>query len=226
MQKAIILRNDEVQAILRGHKTTIRLPAFAQEDLREFHVKLYPEGWWFRGRCYQNWQAAEHDILSVQRLSRYSRGDTLYVKEAWVPDPGGNGIFYKADMPIRNSTTCLRSSDLKWKSGACMPKDSARLFLRVQSIHIERLQDISAEQCEAEGIRAWTKDGRLYKYYPADEEGDYPDCKWSECPRTPQEAMHTWWDIRYKNQLRAKGWDANPWVLVVKFTPFLKDMLE
>lgn len=66
--------------------------------------------------------------------------------------------------------------------------------------------------------RAWTKDGKLYKYFPADKEGDYPNCAWSECPRTPKEAMEKIWNSTIKkSDLNRYGWEANPWVWVIEF---------
>lgn len=87
------------------------------------------------------------------------------------------------------------------------------------------MQDITDEECADEGICAWTKDGKLYKYFPADREGDYPACPWNECPRTPKEAMQRVWDesIRSKESRKFFGWDANPWVEVVKFEQISKE---
>jgi len=96
-----------------------------------------------------------------------------------------------------------------------MPRKAARIFLRVTGVRVERLQDITPEGVVAEGIQSFTKDGTLYKYAVADEEGDYPAQKWSDCARTPAEAFERLWDGTYAK--RGYSWEDNPWVFVVEF---------
>lgn len=68
-----------------------------------------------------------------------------------------------------------------------MPKAAARIWLEVKDVGIERLQDIDDEGVVAEGLQMGA---------PYDE----------------------LWDSTIKKADRGKfGWDANPWVWVIKF---------
>ena len=147
-------------------------------------------------------------------------------------------IRFSSREPTRNSDgfdDFVRKwpiGDGRWNGPISMPKEAARFFLRVNLVRLEHLQDISDEDCMSEGIRSWTKDGKLYKYFPADAEGDYPACAWVSCPRTPQDAMHRIWDDRIRSKgmtqqsdigMHRYSWGHNPWVQVAQFEQISKE---
>lgn len=68
-----------------------------------------------------------------------------------------------------------------------MPKEAARLFLRVTGVRVERLQDIDDDGVVAEGLKI----------------GDDFDVLWDSTIK--------------KDDLPLYGWDANPWVWVIEF---------
>lgn len=129
---------------------------------------------------------------------RYWPGDILYARETWAFDTGdtdgeiGTGYFaYRADD--------LHHPDCKWRPSIHMPKDAARIFLRVKGVSIERLQDITAEECPMEGVP-------LFSGLVSDREKHY------------KTAFAKLWDSTIKPaDLSTCGWDANPWVWVIKF---------
>lgn len=159
----------------------------------------------------------------VEARAPFAPGDILYVRESFYKDAGR--YLYRADyMPGEKFCRNGREIDIKWSPSLHMPKEAARLFLRIQAVHYERLQDITDEQIMSEGIQRWTKDGSLYKYWPADAEGDWPDCKWTDCPRSPREAMAKLWDSTIaSDKIATLGWDANPWVWVIEFERIPKE---
>lgn len=170
----------------------------------------------------------------------YRTGDILYVRETFGLYHQEPGFYvYKADKHIG-----AEFDGFKWRPSIHMPRKAARIFLRGTGVKVQRVQDITNEECIAEGIRAWTKDGKLYKYYPADCEGDHPACDWQDCPKTPKEAMrrvwnicysrpqpvkdhgvirhyesYPWEDIQETRTYRGKPWRVmgNPWVWVIEF---------
>lgn len=184
----------------------------------------------------------------ISKKPLYQAGDILFVQETWRAGAAHRfecdaRIEFKAGRPnsiIRfSSREPTRNADGYddfvrkwpiedgyWNGPITMPKEAARFFLRVTDICLEHLQDITDEGCLYEGIRTWTKDGKLYKFFPADREGNYPACAWDRCPRTPKEAMRILWDCNLRAKalgpypeitMQRYGWDANPWVQVIRF---------
>lgn len=92
-----------------------------------------------------------------------------------------------------------------------MPKSACRLWLEVESIAVERLQDISEEDAKAEGVYfyGWDdEDQDDYKNYSYDDV--YGD-DWGVL--TAKESFKTLWE-------KINGpfsWGRNPWVWVIKF---------
>ena len=82
-----------------------------------------------------------------------------------------------------------------------MPREAARIFLRVTDVRVERLQSITEEQAQAEG---------LYKGWAETEE--------SSMAVTAKQAFMWVWDSTIKPADRVSyGWIANPWVWVIRF---------
>lgn len=82
--------------------------------------------------------------------------------------------------------------------------------IRITDVKVERLQDISDEDCIKEGVCKWTKDKELYKYDLTD---GFEMFEWRDKPRTPQEAYAALID-----KISGKGtWESNPYVFVYDF---------
>ena len=71
-------------------------------------------------------------------------GDTLIVKETWQYNPYG-GIVYRAGSGI------VDCDGRGWRPSTNMPRWASRLTLRLLDVRVERLQDITEEDAEAEG---------------------------------------------------------------------------
>ena len=82
--------------------------------------------------------------------------------------------------------------------------------IRITNVRVERLQDISDEDCLAEGVCKWTKDRELFKYDMAD---GFEMFEWRDMPRTPREAYAALID-----RISGKGtFESNPYVFVYEF---------
>lgn len=133
-------------------------------------------------------------------------GDILYVRETWAVWSRTEGtapeIHYKADGEYLK--------DVKWRPSIHMPREAARLFLRVKDVRVERLQDIG-------GYEIIIKEGASPDPY------DYQSPEWYDTrPELLTEAARAafagLWDSTMKHADRAVcGWDANPWVWVIEF---------
>ncbi|MBX9886660.1 MAG: hypothetical protein K2Y30_01845 [Flavobacteriaceae bacterium] len=75
-------------------------------------------------------------------------GDILWVRETFRPlaqEVRSPRFEYKATEEINLAD--------KWKPSLFMPKEACRLFLKIKSIRVERLQDISEEDAISEGAK-------------------------------------------------------------------------
>ena len=121
----------------------------------------------------------------------YQPGDILYVRETWKR--ALNGYYYYEDWQ-RDDIADIT----KWKPSIHMPKEAARIWLKVTDVRVERLQEITAEQIGREGV-----------------EVEYPHVLNGEEKRY---AFSTLWNSTVKkSDLDRYGWDANPWVWVIEF---------
>lgn len=179
--KPIIFNTPMVQAILSGTKTVtrrvIKPPTYVDGE------KDYPHSF----RIIQSGSAAG---LPIEYLP-YHAGEILYVRETFAfdygncEDEGTFSIFYKADGK--------ESPTGKWSPAIHMPKEAARIFLRVTDVRVERLREISALSAIDEGFTDWDDFVKL----------------WDSTIKTVDRNTY--------------GWDANPWVWVIAFERISKD---
>ena len=129
----------------------------------------------------------------------YRKGDILYVRETWAKDSFGHYV-YKTDY---EGTTL--SPDWKWQPSIHMPKEAARIWLKVTDIRVERLQDITEEQAKAEGAI----DNRGFIHSSENEHNVI---------HTAREHFMRIWNSTLKIYNKEQyGWDANPWVWLIEF---------
>ena len=181
-----------VQAILAGRKTQTRRIGKLQGNYVGLGVEIV------RHATKGHEAIATHDAYPGRGTARHAiehcrfgvPGDRLWVRETfaapWGLDykfPGGeSGILYRADNPKKFP------DDGTWKPSIFMPRWASRITLEIVSVRVERLQDISNEDCFAEGLPADSTKGNRTWY------GDL----WEE--------------------INGKGsWDANPWVWRIEF---------
>ena len=139
--------------------------------------------------------------------SRIQPGDVLWVRETWCKWwlPHGEWTYrYKATSPNGNMAPTGPDPEdewlvMPWKPSIHMPREAARLFLRVQEVRIERLHDMRMADIQAEGVVPSTVAGGQWQ-------------QWQ------QDYMKPVWDSTIKKaDLPRYGWDANPWVWVIEF---------
>ena len=190
--KPILFNTEMVRAILDGRKTVTRRVAFPEKDLRPFPRVEYPDGWWFRGRAYRNWDDAMREPQGVMSFCKYRPGDILYVRETWAKIDGEYVFRADDEMPEGWHLTA-------WRPSIHMPREAARIFLRVTDVRVERLQGISPNQCVAEGA----DDGTAFREIG----GEFVRGMFSDL-----------WDSTIKPaDLALYGWAANPWVRVIEY---------
>ncbi len=191
--RPILFNTEMVRAILEGRKTcTRRLVKFLPGENPQWTGYIKDGLMLYNGKN-------EPCI----RQAPYKTGDILYVRETWCKGSYGNEkekYYYKADD---NNFFCT------WHPSIHMPKEAARIFLKVTNVRVERLQEITDDGCIAEGV------------YPS------PCRKCNAtfgCDTCPDEGYHEtdgfselWNSTIKKSDLDRYGWDANPYVWVIEF---------
>lgn len=141
----------------------------------------------------------------------YQPGDILYVRETWEEGYEDGTYIYKADDKLANLPTFKEASKLIYHPSIHMPKKAARIWLKVTDVRMERLQDITPEQAEKEGV------GNLY-YEEIGYSGiDYGNQLDEEYGLAKEQFAWLWNSTIKKPDLDRYGWEANPWVWVIEF---------
>ena len=111
----------------------------------------YPdEGSIFLGRCPFG---EPSDRLWVRETWQHlnNTGQTASAFESWQKSP--EHCFYLAD----ESDPSNKPFSGRWRPSIHMPRWASRITLEVESVRVERLQDITDADAEAEGIRSWAE---------------------------------------------------------------------
>ncbi len=215
----LLMQGPLVRATLEGRKTQTRRP-----------LRNQPPSGYHLVRVCGPWAEFENDGPTLAKYSTKSplgeAGDRLWVRETWgigarpCPVEGGReGIEYRADEGFQEddiSLLPLYSVDPPeghtldeyckrgWRPSIHMPRWACRLVLPLVSVRVERVQDITDEDAEAEGIREWAKtDPKLCALRAAG----------FAVPSRPKFLFRLCWISIYGEG----SWDANPWVWVAEW---------
>lgn len=183
MYRPILFNTEMVKAILNGRKTVtrrcVKLPKYIKAEGEGLYT-LFAEG-----TCYEN----QHFEQIIDYLKKPCEvGDILWVRETWSKNPNYKEYYFKT----RNEQG-IAPYELKWNPSIHMPKEAARIFLKVTEVRVERLKDIMDD-----------KPGPNNQIV---REG----CKYG-C-----DFIAAWESTISKSQRDTYGWDANPWVWVIEF---------
>ena len=184
--KPILFNTEMVRAILEGRKGATRrsVKGYIPDDAVWGYTAFTPKGYIScRGTFADGYKGIFFKLPCES-------GDILYVRETWKKAP--NGYYYYEDWQKDDIADVT-----KWKPSIHMPKEAARIWLKVTDVRVERLQDITSEQISREGV-----------------EVEYPHVLNGEEKRY---AFSTLWNSTIKkSDLDRYGWNANPWVWVIE----------
>lgn len=203
--KPILFNTEMVWAILDGRKSCTRRLVKPQPD--EKHT--YPLGFVTDSTekkevgCF-GFGIDEYGGSIQYAKPSYHTDDILYVRETWKKAP--NGYYYYEDWQ-RNDIADIT----KWKPSIHMPKEAARIWLKVTNVRVERLQDITPKGAESEGVGNLFYDDIGYgeKNYGTEVDPEYGIAK--------EQFAWLWESTIKKSDLDRYGWDANPYVWVISF---------
>lgn len=239
--KPILFNTEMVRAILDGRKTTTRRVLKPYNSIRAKRSGYYQgNGLW----CDKDITYIKDYSVSccwietktyIKEYAQYKVGDILYVRETWYyeehmhdmtasdPDlPSGrysHRYIFKADCPDYPVNVGIGPHG--WKPSIHMPKEAARLFLRVTNVRVERLQDIITGDYKTP-INI-NKEGLISSCcFCTHHNGDCNDYISQHTPKTLtckllEDFTLLWNSTVKKSDLDRYGWKANPWVWVIEF---------
>lgn len=200
--KPILFNAEMAQAVREERKTVTRRVVKPQPPehtyLQHTHGRF---AWSFWQEGDKHWARAP-----------YQQGEILYMPEPWrcmgMFGETGYAVGFKDGETVR---FMFRDKDRaerwakygnkpfeQWQSPYFMPREAARIFLRVEDVRVERLQSIETAGIEAEGIGREPLDEVGEEFY----RGMFSDL-WDSTIKAADRAMYSW--------------AANPWVWVIRF---------
>lgn len=238
--KPILFNTDMVKAILDGRKTVTRrlvkrTPSndepcgfgfwreFNESDMK-WYIKDYTHSctWW-----------TEDEYL--KRFGKFKVGDIIYVRETWGIEKvyGNVGTYgfdavYKADEKIipviikdfeRYTEMGKFFDKTGWIPSLFMPREAARIFLRVTDVRVERLHEMNQEDALKEGLK-------LQCHRTDDDCSAYLKCNFQNsvaCLDKFRELWNSTIPKRDPGEMYKYGWKANPWVWVIEFERISKE---
>ena len=227
--KPILFNTEMVKAILDGRKTCTR--RIVKPQWEECPACKYVHNEYIYDKMAENVYCARCGYpLDPERRSPYEPGDILYVRETWgisnMDDESKMAyIVYRAseeqenegcrevhlpDEKFEKMYESMAESEPEWRPSIHMPKEAARIWLKVTNVRVERLHEITEDGAKVEGINEeWARSWWHPTYYDPDS-GGYPRYR-------DTFALDLWNSTIKKSDHDRYGWNANPWVWVIEF---------
>lgn len=220
-ERPILFSGEMVRAILAGRKVQTRRPIVPQPEPRAPRRMLVPEdgartgqpGVWLFDERWED-EYGRHGVLIEPRRCPYGAvGDRLWVREthALVAEPilaSAPGIAYRADGAVRwleslpdglTVYNVVKPEIWKWRPSIFMRREWSRIELEITGVRVERLDEISVDDVQAEGIERVEDEAHAGQY-------------WRE--ETVARFAELWDGI---NAARGYPFHAAPWVWVIEF---------
>lgn len=206
--KPILFNTEMVRAILDGRKSCTR--RIVKPQWEECQNCKYVHNEYIYDNLAENVYCASCGYpLVPERRAPYQPGDTIYVRETWCDDRQ----FTREDTPGRYFYKASEEDGftVKWHPSIHMPKEAARIWLKVTDVRVERLQEITPKDAENEGV------GNLFYEDIGYSEKNYGTEVDKEYGIAREQFAWLWESTIKKSDLDRYGWDANPWVWVIEF---------
>ncbi|HBT6229137.1 TPA: hypothetical protein MNL20_004581 [Klebsiella pneumoniae] len=205
-ERGMIFNAEMVRALLDGRKTQTRRPIkWKQTRFTEIGEREDGSKWPWS-------EDAEHACDFWHPCPFGAVGDRIWVRETFctVDDTqygGGKWVDYRATPKFEASHPagwdCAPNDAeaLKWRPSIHMPRWASRILLEITDVRVERLNAISQEDAQAEGMELT---GWRPTYSDPDSGGEV---------LTPYDNFAQLWESIYGEE----SWKANPWVWVIEF---------
>ena len=133
-------------------------------------------------------------------LPKYKVGEVLAIAQCY------ENIAETLREPYLTDSKCWMPNSAGWNNKMFVKAELMPHQIEIIDVRVERLQDITDEDCIKEGIKKFTKDGTVYKY-------GFDGLRWQDMPSSPREAFASLID-----KVAKKGtWKSNPYVFINEF---------
>ena len=215
-ERPILFSGPMVRAILDGTKTQTRRVVKHKHGYETHHEKCGED----EARSIDNGPfrcPAEDEALAREWLTSHcpygAPGDRLYVKETFMrcgcgrcdavwPNPTPHGVTYRESPQWR--------TDYAARPSIFLPRWASRITLEIIDVRVQRVQEISEADAQAEGVECTQCTGQNWREVGGESvQCDHPLCG------DGRGLFRVLW-----NELNAKrgfGWDQNPWVWALTF---------
>ncbi|HIC8916371.1 TPA: morphogenetic protein [Enterobacter roggenkampii] len=186
-ERGMIFNGGMVRAILEGRKTQTRRPVKVPHIDRDAMCELSG-----------NELAGELSAGNYRNSPHGKPGDRIWVRETWARyniDQDSHDMAYRATPPAD------WPEEGRWRPSIHMPRWASRITLEITCVRVERLNNISQEDAQAEGME-------LTGWRPTYSDPDSGGEVW-----TPYDNFAQLWESIYGED----SWKANPWVWVIEF---------
>ena len=210
--KPILFNTDMVRAILDGRKTVTRRVIKGQDKKTMY-----------AGSCMLG--AGLFDDETCKRVIEppYKVGDVLYIRETWrkITD---TEYGYRADCHKANENV------FNWKPSIHMPKEAARIFLKITSIKAAELRDMKLEDFLKEGIYIKCSEVPLRGLdliLPVSERMAAEEHRKEAVAREKfKDLWNSTIDKPYSTEQYPNSWHGNPYVWVIEFEVITADQAK
>ena len=190
--KPILFNTEMVRAILDGRKTCTRriVKDGIPDDAMWGYTAFTPKGYISCRGVYADGYGEGFFKLP------YQSEDILYVRETWghpISLNSNKQYVFRADKIVESG---FKNDSHIWHPSIHMPKETARIWLKVTDVRVERLQKITEVQAQVEGCNSGLLTGACTA------RGQFEDL---------------WNTTIKKSDIDRYGWDVNPWVWVIEF---------
>ena len=233
--KPIIYKTEMVRAILAGNKTQTRRPIKDKDIIYSWDCEK-------DGTPIAFIEQETGDIYPPTYPAPYQPGDILWVRETWRKTGVQIEPYqYKATeerLILMGESGDILCGRYRYRPSIHMPREVARLFLRVKKVWVERAQDITDEGAKSEGANF--KNGKNVGYEEKMNRSarDRSAEIWASCYAAPRPVKHKgvvtryesfpWEDVQESREHKGLPWYVmgNPWVWVTEFEQVSKEKAE
>ncbi|CAB5620037.1 Uncharacterised protein [Klebsiella pneumoniae] len=224
-ERGMIFNSEMVRAILDGRKTQTRRIMKEQPVLNGNFYEVFGSAW---SKGMTSIPAVPGHSLST-RCPFGAVGDRIWVRETFCPvddtQYGGEKWVdyratprYEASHPAGWDSAPNDAEALKWRPSIHMPRWASRILLEITDVRVERLNAISEEDAQREGVHTevWDQTVVARNYAARDEffqfwSEDMPH--YVEMNQLYRSSFRSLWESIYGEE----SWKANGWVWVISF---------